>query len=81
MVGYPHDEFEWEVPPQEGSGHDNRFSDRLGSNQSEPENRRSMVPDRKQDAHKLSGIASCNTSSQGIPEKQNQDATGWTIPQ
>ena len=42
VVGHPHDKLEWEVPPQEGGGHDNRFrrlSDRLGSNQSEPEDR------------------------------------------
>ena len=25
VVGHPHDKLEWEVPPQEGSGHDNRL--------------------------------------------------------
>ena len=86
-MGHPHDKLEWEVPPQEGSGRDNRFrrlSDRLGSNQSEPEDRRSVVPGRKQNAHKLPGTASRNTSSQDIPEKQIQDviiySSGWTIP-
>ena len=77
-MGHPHDKLEWEVPPQEGSRRDNRFrglSDRLGSNQSEPEDRRSMVPGRKQNAHKLPGTSSYNTSSQDIPEKQIQDVS------
>ena len=46
MVKHPHDKLEWKVPPQEGSGHDNRFrclTDRLRSNQSEPKDRRSVV--------------------------------------
>ena len=27
MVGHPHDKLEWEVPPQDGSGQDNRLRD------------------------------------------------------
>ena len=84
VVGHPHDQLEWEVPPQEGSGHDNRlrcFTDRLGSNQSEPTDRRSMVSDRTGNAHKLSGAVSCNTSSQDIPEKQNQDVSSPQVRQ
>ena len=48
---------------------------RLGSNQSEPKDRRSVVTDRVQNAHQLSGAAGYKTSSQDIPEKQNQDVT------
>ena len=84
VVGHPHDKLEWKVPPQEGSGHDNRFrclTDRLGSNQSEPKDRRSVVTDRVQDAHQLSGAASCNTSSQDIPEKQKQDVSAPQVGQ
>ena len=78
VVGHPHDKLEWKVPPQEGSGHDNRFrclTDRLGSNQSGPQDWRSVVTDRVQDAHQLSGAADCNISSQDIPEKQKQDVS------
>ena len=63
---------------KKGSGHDNGLrclSDRLGSNQSESEVWRYMVPDREQDAYKLSGTASCNTSSHDILETQNQDVS------
>ena len=63
---------------EEGSGHDNRhrcFPDRSGSNHSEPEDQRSMVPDRTQNAHKLSGAASCNTSSQDIPKTSQNVST------
>ena len=78
VVGHPHDKLEWKVPPQQGSGHDNRFrclTHRLGSNQSGPQDWRSVVTDRVQDALQLSGAADCNNSSQDIPEKQKQDVS------
>ena len=78
VVGHPHDKLEWEVPPQEGSGHDNRLRcipDRMGCNMSEPADRRSMVTDREQQAHKLPGAAGCDISSPDIPERQNQDVS------
>ena len=39
VVGHPHDKLEWEVPPQEGSGSNNRLRcipDRMGCDMSEP---------------------------------------------
>ena len=76
MVGHSDDTLEWDVPPQEGSGHDNRFRcipDRMGCNLSEPTDRRSMVPVRVQYAYKLSGTIGCDTGSPHISEVQNQD--------
>ena len=76
MVGHPHDKLEWKVPSEEGSGHSNRLrclTDGLGSNQSKPEDRRSMVTGREQYAHQLPGVAGSNIGSEDILEKQNQD--------
>ena len=84
MVGHPHDKLEWKVPSEEGSGHNNRLrclTDGLGSNQSEPEDRRSMVTGREQYAHQLPGVAGSNIGSEDIPEKQNQDVNAPQVGQ
>ena len=75
VVGHPHDQLEWEVPPQEGSGHNHRLTDRVGCHMSGAEDRRSLVSERRQDAHKLSGVAGCNASGEDIPEEQIQDVS------
>ena len=49
--------------------------DRLGCDMLEPTDRRSMVTDREQQAHKLPGVAGSNISSPDIPERQNQDVS------
>ena len=62
VVGHPHDKLEWKVPPQEGSGHDNRFrclTDRLGSNQSGPQDHRTTVRGHRQSAGCTSTVWSC----------------------
>ena len=62
--------------PVEGDRSDHKLRcipDRMGCSVSEPTDRRSMVPDRMQDAYKLSRAICCNTSSPHIPEKQKQD--------
>ena len=54
VVGHPHDKLEWEVHSQGGSGHNNRLRglpDKMGRHQSEPEDWRSVVKGRGQDAH------------------------------
>ena len=84
MVEHPHDKLEWKVPSEEGSGHNNRLrclTDGLGSNQSEPEDRRSMVTGREQYAHQLPRVAGSNIGSEDIPEKQNQDVSAPQVGQ
>ena len=76
VVGHPHDKLEWKIPSQEGSRSDNRFRcfpGRVGCDMSDPEDRRSLVQNRGQDAHKLPGAASSDFCSSHIPEKQVQD--------
>ena len=84
VVGHPHDKLEWEVSPQEGGGFDNRLRclpDWVGCNLPEPEDRRSMVPGGRQNAHKLFRAAGSNSSSQDISERQKQDACTTQIRQ
>ena len=52
-----------------------------GANQSEPEDRRSMVTSKEQYAHQLPGVAGSNIGSEDIPEKQNQDVSAPQVGQ
>ena len=78
VVGQPHGEMEWEIPPVEGGRCHDRLrciSDRMGCSMSEPTERRSMASGRMPDAYKLSGAIGCYTSSPHIPEEQHQDVS------
>ena len=84
VVGHPHDKLEWQIPSQEGSGSNNRFRcipDRLGDNMPDPEDQRSLVQSRGQDAYKLPRTASCNICGSHIPEGKIQDVSPPQIGQ
>ena len=76
LVDYQHEQMERESIIQQGNQLDNRvrcISDRMGSNMLSSEDRRSMVENREEDAHKLLRTAGRNYCSSYLCKKQGQN--------
>lgn len=76
LVGHSNVQMEWEINPQDGNRHDNRFgciSDRLGSSLPTPNDRRPMVGRGSRDAYQLPRVAGCHSGSPIICQGEIQD--------
>ena len=75
LVGTPSSQVEWEVPPIEETGFDDRIRrlpHRVGSHFARCQDGGPLVPIREDMAHKLPRTTSCYTSSKNIPQRSDK---------
>ena len=78
MVGHPVEELEWQSYPESGHRHDHRLRclpQGLGHGICITTDWGPMVSGGEEDAHKLSGITSCNPGSADFPEEQDRNTS------
>ena len=75
LVGTPSSQVEWEVPPTEKTGFENRTQRlpyKVGKPLRKTSGGRALVPIQEQMAHKLPRTTSCYTSSENIPQRSDK---------